>query len=131
MVVDEEVAVVRKREERGEKVKVHSCRAKWFQPCMRSCFCRCLVERAVVGWTGVRVARGEVPFQVNRGRMERGTSAIGLGGVILIVYQKRRFMKEDVKSTLRHAKLVVLRYWKCPRIQKWPENSLAMTKMPP
>lgn len=69
--------VVMKRDELGVKVKVCNWRAAVFQ--------RRVVERAA-GCTGVTVVRGEVPFQVSRGRMERGTSVTVFGGAILIVY---------------------------------------------
>src|SRR5699024_63055 len=48
-------------------------------------FQRRVVEKAA-GCTGVTVVRGEVPFQVSRGRMERCTSVTVFGGTILIVY---------------------------------------------
>lgn len=54
------------------------------------------------------VARAEVPFQVNRGRIDRGTSLKDFGGVILIAkYQrcdssrergKKKERKKDISS---------------------------------
>ena len=69
--------VVMKRDELGGKVKVCNWRAAVFH--------RRVVESAA-GCTGVTVVRGEVPFQVSRGRRERGTSVTVFGGAILIVY---------------------------------------------